>query len=390
MTKLVSKWNYPTTVRFGAGRIKELPEVLEATGIRRPLFVTDPGLAKLPVVASTLKILDDAKIPYGVFSDVKPNPVESNLTAGIEVFKKGKHDGVIAFGGGSALDLGKLIAFQAGQTRPVWDFEDIGDWWTRADASKIAPIIAVPTTAGTGSEVGRAGVITHEASHTKKVIFHPKMLPAIVIADPELTTGMPPFITAGTGMDALAHCLEAYCAPGYHPMADGIAVEGIRLVFENLPRAFADGKDLVARAHMMSAAAMGATAFQKGLGAIHSLSHPIGALYDTHHGMTNAVFMPYVLAFNRDAVEDKIGRLSAYCGIKGGFDGFAKAILKLRKELKVPNTLPGLIKGLEMDKKRKALIADMAVVDPTAGGNPVKLTKKAALALLENALEGTL
>ena len=390
MTKLVSKWNYPTTVRFGAGRIKELPEVLEATGIRRPLFVTDPGLAKLPVVASTLKILDDAKIPYGVFSDVKPNPVESNLTVGIEVFKKGEHDGVIAFGGGSALDLGKLIAFQAGQTRPVWDFEDIGDWWTRADASKIAPIIAVPTTAGTGSEVGRAGVITHEASHTKKVIFHPKMLPAIVIADPELTTGMPPFITAGTGMDALAHCLEAYCAPGYHPMADGIAVEGIRLVFENLPRAFADGKDLVARAHMMSAAAMGATAFQKGLGAIHSLSHPIGALYDTHHGMTNAVFMPYVLAFNRDAVEDKIGRLSAYCGIKGGFDGFAKAILKLRKELKVPNTLPGLIKGLEMDKKRKALIADMAVVDPTAGGNPVKLTKKAALALLENALEGTL
>ena len=390
MTNLVSKWNYPTTVRFGAGRIKELPEVLKEAGISNPLFVTDPGLAKLPVTASTLKLLADAGVPHGVFSDVKPNPVESNLYAGIEVYKAGGHDGVVAFGGGSALDLGKLIAFQAHQSRPVWDFEDIGDWWTRADASKIAPIIAVPTTAGTGSEVGRAGVITHEASHTKKVIFHPKMLPAIVIADPELTTGMPPFITAGTGMDALAHCLEAYCAPGYHPMADGIAVEGIRLVFENLPRAFADGKDLVARAHMMSAAAMGATAFQKGLGAIHSLSHPIGALYDTHHGMTNAVFMPYVLAFNRDAVEDKIGRLSAYCGIKGGFDGFAKAILKLRKELKVPNTLPGLIKGLEMDKKRKALIADMAVVDPTAGGNPVKLTKKAALALLENALEGTL
>ncbi|WP_315925317.1 iron-containing alcohol dehydrogenase [Mesorhizobium sp. SP-1A] len=390
MTKLVSKWNYPTTVRFGAGRIKELPEVLEAVGIKRPLFVTDPGLAKLPVVASTLKLLDDAKLPYGVFSDVKPNPVESNLAAGIEAFKKGKHDGVIAFGGGSALDLGKLIAFQAGQTRPVWDFEDIGDWWTRADAAKIAPIVAVPTTAGTGSEVGRAGVITHEASHTKKVIFHPKMLPEIVIADPELTVGMPPFITAGTGMDALAHCLEAYCAPGYHPMADGIAVEGIRLVFENLPKAFANGKDLVARAHMMSAAAMGATAFQKGLGAIHSLSHPIGALYDTHHGMTNAVFMPYVLAFNRDAIEDKIVRLAAYCGIKGGYDGFAKAILKLRKELKVPNTLPDLIKGLEIDKKRAGLIADMAVVDPTAGGNPVKLTKKAAQTLLGAALEGTL
>jgi len=388
MTTLVSKWNYPTTVRFGAGRIKELPDALAATGIKRPLFVTDPGLAKLPVVASTLKILDDAKIPYGVFSDVKPNPVESNLTAGIEVFRKGKHDGVIAFGGGSALDLGKLIAFQAGQTRPVWDFEDIGDWWTRADADAIVPIIAVPTTAGTGSEVGRAGVITHEATHTKKVIFHPKMLPAIVIADPELTTGMPPFITAGTGMDALAHCLEAYCAPGYHPMADGIGVEGVRLVFENLPKVYANGNDLVARAHMMSAAAMGATAFQKGLGAIHSLSHPIGALYDTHHGMTNAVFMPYVLAFNREAIEGKIERLAAYCGIAGGFDGFTKAILDLRRTLKVPHTLPEFIKGLEMDSTRKGLIADMAIVDPTAGGNPIELTREGALSLLESALKG--
>jgi len=389
MTNLISKWNYPTTVRFGAGRIAELPDALATAGIRRPLFVTDPGLAKLPVVASTLKILDDAKVPYGVFSDVKPNPVESNLSAGIAVFKKGKHDGVVAFGGGSALDLGKLIAFQAGQTRPVWDFEDIGDWWTRADSSAIAPIVAVPTTAGTGSEVGRASVLTHEATHTKKVIFHPKILPAIVIADPALSVGMPQFITAGTGMDALAHCLEAYCAPGYHPMADGIAVEGVRLVFENLPKAFANGKDLTARAHMMSAAAMGATAFQKGLGAIHSLSHPIGGLYDTHHGMTNAVFMPYVLAFNRDVIEGKIERLAAYCAIKGGFDGFARAIMKLRKELKVPHALPGLIKGLDMDKRRKALIADMAVVDPTAGGNPVKLTKKAALGLLENSIAGT-
>jgi alcohol dehydrogenase class IV len=388
MSQFFSKWNYPTTVRFGPGRIAELPEVLSAAGIKRPLFVTDPGLAKLPVVAKTLKLLDAAKVPYGVFSDVKPNPVESNLTAGIAVFKKGKHDGVIAFGGGSALDLGKLIAFQAGQTRPLWDFEDIGDWWTRADAGAIAPIIAVPTTAGTGSEVGRAAVITNEATHTKKVIFHPKMLPVTVIADPELTVGMPSFITAGTGMDALAHCLEAYCAPGYHPMADGIAVEGIRLVLENLPVAYADGKNIAARANMMAAAAMGATAFQKGLGAIHSLSHPIGALYDTHHGMTNAVFMPYVLAFNRNAIEERIARLAVYCGIKGGFDGFFKTVLKLREELKVPHALPGLIKDLDMDRKRRALIADMAVVDPTAGGNPVKLTKKAALGLLDAALAG--
>ncbi len=388
MTNPVSKWNYPTTVFFGVGRINELPAALASSGIKNPLFVTDPGLAKLPVVASTLAILDAAKVPYGVFSDVKPNPVESNLTAGIEVFNRGGHDGVIAFGGGSALDLGKLIAFQAGQSRPVWDFEDIGDWWTRADADKIVPIVAVPTTAGTGSEVGRAGVITHEATHTKKVIFHPKMMPAIVIADPELTAGMPPFITAGTGMDALAHCLEAYCAPGYHPMADGIGVEGVRLVLENLPKAFHDGSDLIARANMMSAAAMGATAFQKGLGAIHSLSHPIGALYDTHHGMTNAVFMPYVLAFNREAIEERIERLAAYCGIEGGFDGFAAAIMKLREELKVPHTLQDLIRDLDMDAARKDLIAEMAIVDPTAGGNPLKLTKEGALKLLEGALTG--
>jgi alcohol dehydrogenase class IV len=387
MDILAAKWNFPTTVRFGPGRIAELPEVLAAAGISRPLFVTDPGLARLPVVAGTLAILDRAGIAYGVFSDVKPNPVEANLSAGIEAFRKGGHDGVVAFGGGSALDLGKLIAFQKGQTRPVWDFEDVGDWWTRADSDAIAPIVAVPTTAGTGSEVGRAGVLTNEATHTKKVIFHPKMLPAIVIADPELTVGMPPFITAGTGMDALAHCLEAFCAPGFHPMADGIAVEGVRLVLENLPRAFSDGKDLVARANMMAAASMGATAFQKGLGAIHALSHPIGALYDTHHGMTNAVFMPYVLAFNRAAIEGRIERLAAYCGIKGGFDGFAGVIMDLRRRLGVPHALPELIGG-EMDRERKELVASMAEVDPTAGGNPVRLTAAAALAILENALSG--
>jgi len=390
MTKLVSKWNYPTTVRFGAGRIKELPDALAFAGIKRPLFVTDPGLAKLPSTAAALKVLDAAKVRYGVFTDVKPNPVEANLTAGVAAFKKGKHDGVIAFGGGSALDLGKLIAFQAGQTRPVWDFEDVGDWWTRADSDAIAPIVAVPTTAGTGSEVGRAGVLTNEATHTKKIIFHPKLLPAIVIADPELTIGMPPFITVGTGMDALAHCLEAYCAPGYHPMADGIALEGMRLVFENLPKAAKDGKDITARANMMAAAAMGATAFQKGLGAIHSLSHPIGALYDTHHGMTNGVFMPYVLAFNRPAIEERIARAAAYLGIKGGFDGFAKAVLKLRKDLKVPHTLPDLIKDLKMDARRKSEIAVMAVADPSTGTNPVKLTKKAAQTLLDDALTGRL
>jgi alcohol dehydrogenase class IV len=388
MSKLVSKWNYPTTVRFGAGRISELAEACLSSGIKKPLFVTDPGLAKMPIVANALKVLADGGIKYGLFHDVQPNPVAANVEAGISVVRKGKHDGVIAFGGGSALDAAKVIAFMAGQTRPMWDFEDIGDWWTRADPNGILPVIAVPTTAGTGSEVGRAGVITNEATATKKVIFHPKMMPVIVIADPALTTGMPPFITAGTGMDALAHCLEAYCAPGYHPMADGIALEGMRLVFENLPKAFANGKDLTARAHMMSAAAMGATAFQKGLGAIHSLSHPIGSLYHTHHGMTNAVFMPYVLDFNRSAIEAKIEPLARYLNIKGGFDGFRKAAMKLRKDLNVPHTLSGLVKGFDPDKKRKQLICDMAVVDPTAGGNPVKLTKAGAMAILEAAMKG--
>lgn len=323
-----------------------------------------------------------------MFSDVKPNPVESNLTTGIDAYRSGGHDGVIAFGGGSALDLGKLIAFQAHQTRPIWDFEDVGDWWTRADSDAIAPIVAVPTTAGTGSEVGRAGVLTNETTHTKKVIFHPKMLPSIVIADPALTTGMPRFITVGTGMDALAHCLEAYCAPGYHPMADGIALEGIRLVLENLPTAFAMGNDLTARAHMMSAAAMGATAFQKGLGAIHSLSHPIGALYDTHHGMTNAVFMPYVLAFNRPAIEGRIERLTGYLGIQGGFDGFVHRIMDLRAQLGVPSTLTDLLGGRVLSDEEIDRVAAMAIVDPTAGGNPLELTKQNVRSLLEEAIRG--
>jgi alcohol dehydrogenase class IV len=386
MTKLVANWSYPTAVRFGAGRIAELAEACRAAGIARPLLVTDAGLAKLPVTAKAMDVLKQGGLKAGLFSDVKPNPVEANLSAGVAAFRAGGHDGVVAFGGGSGLDTGKLVAFMAGQTRPVWDFEDVGDWWTRADPDAIAPIVAVPTTAGTGSEVGRAGVVTDEATHTKKVIFHPKMMPKLVIADPELTVGMPPFITAGTGMDALAHCLEAYSAEFYHPMAAGIAVEGMRLVFENLPKAVANGADIEARAHMMSAAAMGAAAFQKGLGAIHALSHPVGALYDTHHGMTNAVFMPYVLAFNRPAIEAKIERLAAYLGIEGGFDGFLQAVLKLRAEIGVPHTLA----GLKVDASRREQIAAMAIVDPTAGGNPVPLTKDAALAIFDAAIAGRL
>jgi alcohol dehydrogenase len=386
MTSPKANWNYPTAIRFGAGRIAELAEACKTSGMSRPLLVTDPFLAKQPMTAKALTVLKDAGLKAEMFSDIKPNPVETNVYKGIEAMRAGGHDGVVAFGGGSALDAGKVIAFMAGQTRPMWDFEDIGDWWTRADPKGIAPVVAVPTTAGTGSEVGRAGVITQEATHTKKVIFHPLMMPKVTICDPELTVGMPPHITAGTGLDALAHCLEAYCTPSYHPLGDGIAVEGMRLVKEYLPRAYKDGRDLEARAHMMSAAAMGATAFQKGLGAIHALSHPAGALYDTHHGLTNAVFMPYVLVYNREAIAPKIERLAAYLGLAASFDAFLDWVLALRAELGVPHTL----EGLKIGSERFEEMSTMAPEDPTAGGNPVPITKADARRLYENALEGRL
>jgi len=384
MSAPTANWSYPTAVRFGPGRIKELADACRAAGITRPLLVTDAGLAKLPITEKALGLLKEAGLPVALFSDVQSNPVESNVEAGLAVFRSDGHDGVVAFGGGSGLDTGKVIALMAGQTRPLWDFEDIGDWWTRADPEKIAPVVAVPTTAGTGSEVGRAGVVTQEATHTKKVIFHPRMMPRVVICDPELTVGMPPSITMGTGMDALAHCLEAYCAPSYHPIAEGIAVEGMRLIFVNLPKAVANGNDLEARAHMMSAAAMGAAAFQKGLGAIHALSHPVGALYNTHHGTTNAVFMPYVLVFNRPAIEAKIERLAGYLGIPGGFDGFLAAVLDLRKKTGVPHDL----KELGVDGSRVDTLVEMSLVDPTAGGNPVPLTKEGSRKIFDAALKG--
>jgi alcohol dehydrogenase class IV len=376
-----ANWSYPTSVRFGAGRIKELPEAVRAAGIKRPLLVTDKALAALPITRNALDLLDRAGLKPGLFSEVQSNPTDANLEAGVAAFRDGGYDGVVAFGGGSGLDLGKCVAFQQGQTRPVWDFEDIGDWWTRANPAGIAPIVAVPTTAGTGSEVGRASVITNSADHVKKVIFHPKILPQIVICDPELTIGMPRFITAGTGMDAFAHCLEAYCAPSYHPMSEGIAVEGMRLVKEYLPRAYANPDDIEARAHMMSAAAMGAVAFQKGLGAIHALSHPIGAKHDTHHGMTNAVVMPAVLRANRAAIEERIDRLAAFLGLVGGFDGFMDFVLRLRAGLGVPS---GLI-AFGIPESSFDGIADMAPDDPTAGGNPIKLTRELAREMVEAA-----
>jgi alcohol dehydrogenase len=374
---LTANWSYPTAIRFGAGRLAELAEHCRSAGMKRPLMVTDRQLAKLPIVQRALDLLDAAGLGKALFSDVDPNPTEKNLDAGLRVFREGGHDGVVAMGGGSGLDLGKAIAFMSGQTRPVWDFEDVDDWWTRARPEGIAPSVAIPTTSGTGSEVGRASVITNSETHTKKIIFHPRILPAVTICDPELTVGLPPALTAGTGFDAFIHCLEAYCSPFYHPMSQGIAVEGMRLVKEYLARAYRNGADIEARANLMAASAMGAVAFQKGLGGIHALSHPIGAIYGTHHGTTNAVVMPAVLRFNRSAIEDRIESLASYLRIRRGFDGFYEYMMNLRAELGIPDRL-GM---LGVDGEKAGLIAEMAVNDPSAGGNPIPLTVEAARSL---------
>ena len=379
---LTGNWSYPTAIKFGAGRIAELPDACAQAGITRPLLVTDRGLAALPVTAQALDVMEGAGLGRAVFAEVDPNPNEANLSAGVAAYRDGGHNGVIAFGGGSGLDLGKMVAFMSGQTRPVWDFGDIGDWWTRANPDGIAPIVAVPTTAGTGSEVGRASVITNSQTAEKKIIFHPKVLPSAVICDPELTVGMPRPITAGTGLDAFAHCVEAFSSPHYHPMSQGIAVEGMRLVVENLPRAYADGTNIAARANMMSAAAMGATAFQKGLGAIHALSHPIGAIHHTHHGTTNAVCMPAVLQLNAPAIRARFDAVAGYLGIEGGFDGFCGFVDEFNASLGVPKRLSDLgVTDPDIDR----LVAG-AIKDPSCGGNPVSLTEKNLRELFEQVL----
>jgi alcohol dehydrogenase class IV len=376
---LTATWSYPTSIRFGAGRIRELPAACAEARIRRPLLVTDRALASLPITVATLDILEAAGLGRALFADVDPNPNERNLAAGIAAFKTGGHDGVVAFGGGSGLDLGKLVAFMASQSRPIWDFEDIDDWWVRANASAIYPNICVPTTAGTGSEVGRAGVLINSEAHEKKIIFHPKMLTVCAICDAELTMGMPKAITAGTGMDAFAHCLEAYSSPFFHPMSQGIALEGMWIIKNFLHRAYSDGNDLEARSQMMAAALMGAVAFQKGLGAVHAISHPIGALYNTHHGTTNAVVIVPVLQFNRAAVEDRLNAAARYLGIEGGFDGFCRFVAELNASLGIPANLRALgITAPDID----AILAG-ALKDPSVNGNPVKMTAANTRALIE-------
>lgn len=376
-------WNYPTSIRFGPGRIAELPEACGELAIFRPLLVTDPGVTALPWFAGILTRLAREGMEVEVFSDVRSNPTGDNVAQGVVRFRDAGCDGVIALGGGSALDAGKAIALMVGQDRPLWDFVDEGDNWKRVRVDGLAPLVAVPTTSGTGSEVGRCSVITDPAAKAKRLIFHPRLLPARVIADPSLTLALPPKLTAGAGMDALAHCLEAYCSPLFHPMADGIALEGMRLVHRSLLRAYRDGSNLEARSDMLAAALMGATAFQKGLGAIHSMSHPLGAWFDTHHGLTNAVVMPYVLEFNRPAIEQRLASAAAYLGLaRASFDGFLAWVRDLRSQLGIPDTL----RDLGVTPEALEQLSREAAADPSAGTNPLPVGVEEHLRLFQAAM----
>jgi len=383
-----SNWNYPTTMWVGEGRIKDLGIACKTLNINKPLLVTDSDLAKSKIITDVLKSLKEDGFLAKIYSNVVGNPTGTNVTEGADYYNRNKCDGVIAFGGGSGLDVGKAIAFMSGQILPIWNFEDIGDNWTKANSEKIAPIIAVPTTAGTGSETGRASVILNEETGVKNIIFHPKFLPSIVILDPILTLSLPAKITAATGMDALAHNLEAYCAPGYHPMADGIALEGMRLINDWLIEAVNNGSNIEARQNMLTAASMGSTAFQKGLGAIHSLSHPVNALNNVHHGLSNAIFMPYVLTFNKDAIEQKIIKICDYLKLKDrSFDGFVNWVLDLRKKLDIPHKLSEVIDEKDFDISR---LSKMALADPSTGGNPKKLTETDMKLMYQHSMSGEL
>jgi len=387
LNQMQGNWNYPTAIRFGAGRIRELPDACRELGMQRPLIITDEGIAKLPMVDEILALQEDGGLASGLFYEVSGNPNGGHVTAGVEALRDRDHDGVVALGGGSALDVGKAVALMAGQQRPLWDFEDVGDNWTRVDPEGMVPVVAVPTTSGTGSEVGRCSVIVNAEAHTKVLIFHPDLMPAKVICDPALSIGLPAKITAAVGMDALSHNLEAFCAPGFHPMADGIALEGMRLVHDHIVDATENGTNLVARSAMMLASTMGATAFQKGLGAMHAMSHPIGGVIGAHHGLTNAVVMPYVLHFNQEVIAEKMRVLATHLGLaQKNFAGVMDWVLGLREGLGIPHTLASLdVKDVHVEQ-----LARMAVVDPTAGGNPIQATVEQYESLFHQAISGKL
>ncbi len=387
MSELTANWNYPNNIRVGAGRIDELAAVCKQLGMQAPLLITDPGLIALPMVLQSVTHCYQMDLRCGVFSNIQGNPTGQNIDDGVTAYNEGGHDGVIAFGGGSALDAAKTVALMVGQNRALWDFEDVGDNWTRVIEKSIAPIVAVPTTAGTGSEVGRAAVITDTENQVKRIIFHPKMLPSQVILDPELTVGLPASITAATGMDALSHNLEAYCSPSYHPMADGIAMEGMRLVKDYLPRAVANGNDLEARTQMLVASLMGATAFQKGLGGMHAIAHALGALYGAHHGLLNAILMPYIVKANQELITVQIERLGHFLQFDDPtFDGFMDWILTMRRELEIPHTLS----GINIDESQAARIGKMSVVDAAAAGNPIAFSAERYAEIFTDAVNGSL
>src|SRR5450759_1489062 len=382
-----ANWNYPTAIKVGAGRIRELPGLCQSLGMENALLITDPGLAPLPIVQQAVANCKSDGSGCAVFSNIKGKPTEQKVADGVHAYRAGNFGGVIAFGGGSALDAAKAVALMVGQNRPLWDFEDVGDNYLRVNVAGMAPVVVVPTTAGTGSEVGRASVITDDQAHVKRIIFHARMLPAVVILDPELTVGLPPRLTAATGMDALSHNLEAYCSPFYHPMASGIALEGIRLVKEWLPSAVQDGRNLDARLQMLVASSMGATAFQRGLGAMHALAHPLGALYDAHHGTLNAILMPYVLQANRVAIEERITSLARYLDLpRPSFSAFLDWVLGLREKIGIPHTLA----AIGIDDAQAELIAHMAVVDGPAATNPIQLSENNYADILRKAVAGLL
>ncbi len=384
---LIANWGLPNRMLIGPGRLQELPLLCNELGFKAPLLVTDCGLANLPMVTGTLKALTDAGLDADLFADVEGNPTGRMVEAGVTAYRAGGHDSVVALGGGSGLDVGKAIAFMAGQTRPIWDFEDIGDYWKRADPEGIAPVIAIPTTAGTGSEVGRAAVISNEAELRKVIVFHPRMLPVTVILDPELTTELPAPVTAATGLDAFIHCFEAYCAPGFHPICDGIALEGMRLVARALPVAYQDGHNLKARTEMLAAASMGAIAFQKGLGGVHAISHAVGAMYRTHHGLTNAIVLPYVMVHNRDHIEDRMKPIAQVVGLaETNFEAVLQWVLAFRRDLGIPHTLAELDVPLDQAKE----VGRLAAEDPSAAGNPRSVDANDLETIFRNAVQGKL
>jgi alcohol dehydrogenase class IV len=387
MQNLEASWNYPTQIHVSSNCSQQLPVYCQQLAMTSPLIVTDPGLASLPMTKALLMQCQAAGLKVSLFSDIKGNPNGENIEQGVLAFKRGQHDGVIAFGGGSALDAGKAIALMVGQKEPIWAFEDVDDNWTRVNTEEMAPVVAIPTTAGTGSEVGRSSVITDEDQKVKRIIFHPKMLPSMVLLDPVLSTGLPPSLTAATGLDAFSHCLEAYCAPFYHPMAEAIAMEGMRLIKEHLPVVYVDGANLHSRTQMLVASSMGATAFQRGLGAMHAIAHSLGALYDAHHGTLNAILMPYVLSANRHAIEEPITRLSGYLNLEQrDFDGFMDWLMDFRAGLSIPHSLAEIgIDGIEAIK-----VGGMSAQDPSAGGNPLLFTDQQYSELFKCAVAGTL